>query len=98
MYTPPWQACRPQLKVLHTLGDPYGLALRPQTEEIETQLELAMPEEEVTESHKTCYKWSGTLSQFWTKPNGTLIAMMDEHGRSLLPCGTGSRTVHQDSS
>ena len=37
-------------KVLHALGDPYGLALRPQTEETKSQLELAMQEEEVIES------------------------------------------------
>ena len=36
-------------KVLHALGDPYGLALRPQTEDVERQLELVLPEEEVTE-------------------------------------------------
>ena len=32
-------------KVLHALGDPYSLALRPQTENIKRQLELALPEE-----------------------------------------------------
>lgn len=31
-------------KVLHSMGDPYGLALRPWTEEIENRMEVAMPE------------------------------------------------------
>ena len=37
-------------KVLHSMGDPYGLALREQTEEVENRLELCMPEEELPEA------------------------------------------------
>ena len=48
VYTP--MEAADEKKVLHALGDPYGLALRPQTENIENQLELVLPEEEVTES------------------------------------------------
>ena len=32
-------------KVLHLMGDPYGLALKPNTKEIEERLEVVMPEE-----------------------------------------------------
>ena len=63
-------------KVLHTLGDPYGLALRPQTEEIETQLELAMSEEEVTEL-QDLLQMVGNIEPILDKAKDTLIVMMD---------------------
>ena len=63
-------------KVLHALGDPYGLALRPQTEELETRLELAMPEEEVTES-QDLLQMVGNIEPILDKAKDTLIVMMD---------------------
>ena len=63
-------------KVLHTLGDPYGLVLRPQSEEIETRLELAMPKEEVTES-QDLLQMIGNIELISDKAKDTLIAMMD---------------------
>ena len=63
-------------KVLHTLGDPYGLALRPQSKEIETQLELAMPEEEVKES-QDLLQMVGNIEPISDKAKDTLIVMMD---------------------
>ena len=63
-------------KVLHALEDPYGLALRPQTEEIENQLELVMPEEEVTES-QDLLQMIGNIEPILDKAKDTLIVMMD---------------------
>ena len=63
-------------KVLHALGDPYCLALRPQTEEIENRLELVMPEEEVTES-QDLLQMVGNIESISGKAKDTLIVMMD---------------------
>ena len=63
-------------KVLHALGDPYGLALRPQTEETESRLELAMPEEEVTES-QDLLQMIESIEPISDKAKDTLVTMMD---------------------
>ena len=36
-------------KVLHSMGDPYGLAIWEQTEEVKTMLEVSMPDEDLPE-------------------------------------------------
>ena len=63
-------------KVLHAMGDPYGLALRPQTEEIENKLELVMPDEDITEPPELL-QMIGNINPTSDKAKDTLIAMMD---------------------
>ena len=63
-------------KVLHVMGDFYGLALRPQTEAIEDRLELAMHEEEITEA-QDLLQMVGNIEPISDKAKETLIAMMD---------------------
>ena len=63
-------------KVLHALGDPYGLALRPQTENIERQLELALPEEEVTESGELL-QMVENIEPISDKAKNMLVKMME---------------------
>ena len=63
-------------KVLHTLGDPYGLALRPQTEDVKRQLELVLPEEEVTEPEELI-KMVENLEPISDKAKELLIKMME---------------------
>ena len=63
-------------KVLHEMGDPYGLALRPQTEAIEDRLELAMPKEEIMETQELL-QMVGNIEPISDKGKDMLIAMMD---------------------
>ena len=63
-------------KVLHAIGDPYGLALRPQTEEIENKLELVMPDEGIMELLELLQR-IGNIDPISDKAKGTLLAMMD---------------------
>ena len=63
-------------KVLHALGDPYGLALRPQTENIKKQLELALPEEEVTESGELL-QMVENIEPMSDKAKNTLVKMIE---------------------
>ena len=63
-------------QVLHAMGDPYGLALRPQTEAIEDRLELAMPEDEITET-QYLLQMVGNIEPISDKEKDMLIAMMD---------------------
>ena len=63
-------------KVLHVMGDPYGLARRPQTEVIEERLELAMPKEEITET-QDLLQMVGNIEPISDKAKELLIAMTD---------------------
>ena len=62
--------------VLHTLGDPYGLAPRPQTEETKSKLELAMPEEEAIES-RDLLQMIENVEPILDKAKDTLVRMME---------------------
>ena len=63
-------------KILHSIGDPYGLALRPQTEEVENRLEVPMPEEELPEM-EDLLQLVGGMEPISDKTNEILIAMVD---------------------
>ena len=76
-------------KVLHALGDPYGLALRPQTENIERQLELALPEEEVTEPGELL-KMVENIEPISDKAKNMLVKMMENTAEGYIPGSTGS--------
>ena len=80
-------------KVLHTLGDPYGLALRPQTEDVERQLELVLPEEEVTEPGDLI-KMVENVEPISDKAKEITDQNDGTHFRSLFPSSTGSRTIY----
>ena len=68
-------------KVLYALGDPYGLALRPQTEETKNRLELAMPEEEVMEA-RDLLQMVGNIEPISDKAKDTLVQMMEHTAES----------------
>ena len=63
-------------KVLHAIGDPYGLALRPQMENVERQLKLALPEEDVTEPGELL-KMVENLEPISDKAKEILVKMME---------------------
>ena len=63
-------------KVLHALGEPYGLALRPQTEETKNRLELAMPEDEVVEA-RDLLQMVANVEPILDKAKDTLAQMME---------------------
>ena len=63
-------------KVLHSVGDPCGLALRPQTEYIENRLEVIMSEEELPESEDLLQMVSN-IEPISNETKEILISMMD---------------------
>ena len=64
-------------KVLHSIGDPYGLALREQSEEIETMLEVIMPEEELPEPEEMVH-WANSIEPLSEESKAILIKMMEQ--------------------
>ena len=63
------------------MGDLYGLALRPQTEAIEDRLELAMPQEEITNT-QDLLQMVGNIEPISDKGKDILIAMMDHTAKA----------------
>ena len=64
-------------KVLHSMGDPYGLAIREQTEEVETMLEVSMPEEDLPETDEMI-RWASSMEPLSDKSKNTLTSMMEQ--------------------
>ena len=64
-------------KVLYSIGDPYGLALREQSEEIETMLEAIMPEEELPELEEMV-RWANSIEPLSEESKETLVKMMEQ--------------------
>ena len=64
-------------KVLHSIGDPYGLAIREQTEEIETMLEVSMPEEDLPEPEEMV-RWASSIEPLSDDSKNILIKMMEQ--------------------
>ena len=81
-------------KVLHSLGDPYGLALRPQTENVERQLELALPEEEVTEPAELL-KMVENLEPISDKAKELLIKMMEHTSEAYFQAAQAAEQFTQ---
>lgn len=79
-------------KVLHLIGDPYSLALRPQTEEIEGRLEVVMPEEELTEM-EYLLQIVGSVEPIFDETKEMLIAMMD-HTAEVYHCCQTLKQIH----
>ena len=63
-------------KVLHSMGDPYGLALQQQTDEVENRLELCMPEEELPEAEKLAQMVSN-IEPLSDEARATLTSLME---------------------
>ena len=63
-------------KVLHSMGDPYGLAIREQTEEVETMLEVSMPEEDLLEPDEMV-RWASSIEPLSESIETTLTNMME---------------------
>ena len=63
-------------KVLHSIGDPYRLAIREQTEEIETMLEVSMPEEDLPEPEEMV-RWASSIEPLSEDSKTILIKMME---------------------
>ena len=64
-------------KVLHSIGDPYGLAIWEQTEEIETMLEVSMLEEELPEPEEMV-RWASSIEPLSDDSKNILIKMMEQ--------------------
>ena len=58
------------------MGDPYGLAIREQTEEVETMLEVSMPEEDLPEPEEMV-RWASRIEPLSEESKTTLIKMME---------------------
>ena len=63
-------------KVLHSMGDPYGLVLQEQTEEVENRLELCMPEEELPKADEMIWMVS-SIEPLWDEARATLTSLME---------------------
>ena len=63
------------LKVLHSMGDPYGLTLWQQTKEVERRLKVMMPEEELIEG-KELACMVDTVEPITAETKETLINLM----------------------
>ena len=63
-------------KVLHSMGNPYGLAVWEQTEEVETMLEVSMPEEDLPETDEVV-RWESNMEPLSGKSKNTLTSMME---------------------
>ena len=81
-------------KVLHALGDPYGLDLRPQTENVERQLELALPEEEVTEPGELL-KMVENLEPISDKAKEILVKMMEHTSEAYFQAAQAAEQFTQ---
>ena len=64
-------------KVLHSIGDPFGLALREQSEEIEMMLEVIMPEEELPELEEMLH-WANSIEPLSEGSKEILVKMMEQ--------------------
>ena len=58
------------------MGDPYGLAIREQTEEVESRLELCMPEEELPEADEMIWMAS-SMEPLSDEARTTLTSLME---------------------
>ena len=92
VYTPMESA--DEKKVLHALGDPHGLALRPQTENIERQLELALPEEEVTEPGELL-KMVENIEPISDKAKNILVKMMENTAEAYFQAAQAAEQFTQ---
>ena len=63
-------------KVLHSMGDQYRLAIGEQTEEVESRLELCMPEEELPETDEML-RWASSMEPLSDESRTTLTSMME---------------------
>ena len=80
-------------KVLHSMGDPYGLAIRQQTEEVERRLKVMMPEEELIEG-KELACMVDTVEPITAETKETLINLMGHMVDGILSGCTIGRVVH----
>ena len=58
------------------MGNPYGLVIREQTEEVEIILELCMPEEELPETDEML-QWASSMEPLSDESRTTLTSMME---------------------
>ena len=63
-------------KVLHSMGDPFGLVICEQTEEVESRLEVCMPEEELPEVDEMV-RWASSIELLSDESKTTLTSMME---------------------
>ena len=79
-------------KVLYSIGDPYGLALREQTEEIETMLEAIMPEEELPEPDEMV-RWANSIEPLSEESKETLVRMMEQLAEAHYQAGLAAQSM-----
>ena len=58
------------------MGNPFGLAIREQTEEVESRLEVCMPKEELPEADEMV-RWASSIEPLSTESKTRLTSMME---------------------
>ena len=58
------------------MGDPFGLAIHEQTDEIESRLEVCMPEEDLPEADEMV-RWASSIELLSEESKTTLTSMME---------------------
>ena len=77
------------LRVLHSMVDPYGLALWQQTEEIERMMEVIMPEEELPKGNEmVCMV--GNVRSITMEIKAMKISLMDHTTEAYYQTGLGA--------
>ena len=79
-------------KVLHSMGDPYGLAIREQTEEVESRLQLCMPEEELLETDEMI-RWAGSMEPLSDESRTTLTSMLEHIAESHYEAAQAAKNL-----
>ena len=78
--------------MLYSIGDPYGLALREQSEEIETMLEAIMPEEELPEPDEMV-RWANSIEPLSEESKETLVRMMEQLAEAHYQAGLAAQSM-----
>ena len=81
-------------KVLHSMGDPYGLAIREQTEEVENRLELCMPEEELPEADEMIWMVS-SMEPLSDEARTTLTSLMEHTAEAHYQATRAAKNLAQ---
>ena len=79
-------------KVLHSIGDPYGLALREQSEEIKTMLEAIMPDEELPEPEEMV-RWANSIEPLSEDSKEILVKMMEQLAEVHYQAGQAAQSM-----
>ena len=75
------------------MGDPYGLVLRQQTDEVENRLEMCMPEEELPKAKEMAWRVSN-IEPLSDEARDTLISLMEHTAEAHYQATRQWKTSH----